>query len=244
MAARGLPDPSTMTEIDNKGPLFSSLPSKSPTAQAFSFSSWDAPNDDISSETTENFEKQISEPSPDNDDPLATRGSGNRGVDLGIGELCFIEDTAETEKKPKKDTQLRKLTVQDTQQWHLRELEFIKNELKKAKERGQECLVLTHHAPTFHDTSNPLYLRSPIRSAFSTNLDYMFDRSEGSPYCRLHTWVSGHTHWSTDQKMGGVRIVSNQYGYTNSSECTYKPDFVIKIDRLESETEGGGGGGR
>jgi hypothetical protein len=125
-------------------------------------------------------------------------------------------------------------------------------------------LVLTHHAPTARDTSNPCFADSSIRTAFSTPLEYMMDYRGDSDCSAIHTWISGtasqsieaashsitqhhiaprqhhtapwqhvlfswrvniamvhealflfsgHTHWSTDQYLNGVHVVSNQYGH-------------------------------
>lgn len=143
---------------------------------------------------------------------------------LEMGQLCFIADEEEAPKK-----NLRLLKARDTTRWHKEDVAFITREAKQAKSLGQRLLVLTHHAPTFKDTSNPRYLVSPLRLAFATELDYMFDWKGKSDFSAIHTWVSGHTHWSTDQIIGGVHIVSNQYGYSNTSESIYKPNFVVTV---------------
>jgi len=124
---------------------------------------------------------------------------------------------------------VRSLKADDTLSWHRNDLDFIKKELKEAKRLEQNALILSHHTPTFQGTSNPKFRNSPIRWAFSSDLEYMFDNGKKSEYSAMHTWASGHTHWSCDQIINGVHVVSNQYGYTGTAECTYKPAFVLRI---------------
>lgn len=124
---------------------------------------------------------------------------------------------------------LRRLTTRDTNRWHREEVAFIHTEALEAKRLGQKLLVLTHHPPTFRNTSNPNYADSPIRVAFASDLEYMLDWRGKSDFSAVHTWVSGHTHWSSDQLINGTHVVSNQYGYTGTSECIYKPGFVISV---------------
>ncbi|KAF8310405.1 hypothetical protein DL93DRAFT_2062114 [Clavulina sp. PMI_390] len=85
-------------------------------------------------------------------------------------------------------------------------------------------VVMSHHAPYDHGTANPVYEvpENLTRSGFSSDLSKPAagvnlrgaSRTRG-PLVRspVHTWVYGHTHWSSDTTVEGVRIVSNQRGY-------------------------------
>lgn len=151
-----------------------------------------------------------------------------KSVESGVNDyhLCYMPD-------PTSEDGVRLLSSEDTVSWHEEELEYIKAEARAAKAAGQRMVVLSHHPPTFTDTSNPMYRTSPIRWAFSTDLEYMFNyNGEHGPdteFSAIHTWACGHTHWSCDQTINGVHIVSNQYGYTGTAECTYKPGFVVSV---------------
>jgi hypothetical protein len=48
--------------------------------------------------------------------------------------------------------------------------------------------------------------RAPWKSAFGT--DILSQITNG-----VKIWVFGHTHYTTDFKEGGIRVVSNQQGY-------------------------------
>ncbi|KAJ5164775.1 calcineurin-like phosphoesterase [Penicillium coprophilum] len=78
-----------------------------------------------------------------------------------------------------------------------------KNPTKSSK---RSILVATHHAPTMHRTSSPQHAHNPWSVAFATEL-------LTQPWNGVDTWVFGHTHYSTEFKEKGIRVVSNQRGY-------------------------------
>lgn len=79
------------------------------------------------------------------------------------------------------------------------------NKSKLPKER-RSVLVVTHHAPSLRKTSNPQHEGNAWSVALGTDL---LSRSwEG-----VKMWVFGHTHYSTEFRVKGIRVVSNQRGY-------------------------------
>jgi predicted phosphodiesterase len=76
---------------------------------------------------------------------------------------------------------------------------------KKQPERT--IIIVTHHAPSTQETSNPQHIDNPWSSAFATNL------LNGEDWSNVKLWVFGHTHFTTEFKKDGIRIVSNQRGY-------------------------------
>lgn len=118
---------------------------------------------------------------------------------------------------------LRKCKVSDTNQWHADEVKWLKSELE-ALPPGHQALVLTHHAPTFKRTSNPVHDGSPIGSAFATDLEWLLQTG------KIHTWAFGHTHFNTDYMNNGVRIVANQFGYVQMEQAFgYVPSCVVSV---------------
>jgi predicted phosphodiesterase len=70
-------------------------------------------------------------------------------------------------------------------------------------------IVVTHHAPTTIDVSNPKFTGSPLSSAFSS--DFKYDPSKRPPYA----WIFGHTHHNVaryDRNLN-TTLLSNQVGY-------------------------------
>jgi len=78
----------------------------------------------------------------------------------------------------------------------------------KAQEPGRRVVILTHHAPTFHNTSAPEHRGGILNSAFATEMTT--SPCWGSP---VKVWAFGHTHFNCDDVLKGVRVVSNQRGY-------------------------------
>lgn len=111
---------------------------------------------------------------------------------------------------------------------HAAELEWLKSAIATVEAAGKKAIVLTHHAPSCHGTSNPKHANSPISSAFGSNLEYLL-----KPPVVL--WMFGHTHYSSDQQINGVRLCSNQVGYPGE-DVKYDPGFKVQLSssRLDS----------
>lgn len=132
----------------------------------------------------------------------------------------MVNDYSFIHVKEGKSTRLVK--AKDVQGWFKEEVQFIKDNALEAKRKKQQMVVLTHHAPTLVNSSDPKFAESPISIAFSSNLDHLMGRGLANPYSAIHTWAFGHTHWCCDQHINGVHVVSNQYGYAGAVE---EPDY-------------------
>lgn len=101
------------------------------------------------------------------------------------------------------------------------------------KSQTNPSLVITHFPPIRTGTSNPIYLSEPKQ----TNKYFAWDnliKSEqiDTSALPIHTWVSGHTHWSYDlvDSETKIRYVSNQMGYLEEiKESNFNPGLVIEI---------------
>jgi hypothetical protein len=96
-------------------------------------------------------------------------------------------------------------------------------ELIRVNEPGRQIIIFTHHAPVVGSTSDPRYAGSPSNSAFATDL--IEKTCWGSP---VKIWAFGHTHWSCDFVRNGVRVVSNQRGYSLTA-ADFNPSFTIQV---------------
>lgn len=98
----------------------------------------------------------------------------------------------------------KKITPIDTFATHLRSRVALKEFLKTVK----KCVVITHHAPSFHSI-HPRYRDEPW-------MNYGF-YSEFEPYIKsnpqIALWIHGHVHDSFDYKIGETRVVCNPRGY-------------------------------
>lgn len=75
---------------------------------------------------------------------------------------------------------------------------FIETELEK---ENLYTIVITHHAPSFNNTSEEIFKDSPTKNAFASNLDYLVEKST--------YWIYGHTHHNYHNS----KLKSNQLGY-------------------------------
>jgi hypothetical protein len=102
--------------------------------------------------------------------------------------------------------------------WFNQEVEYIRRH-----EPDRTIIIFTHHAPTLQDIADPKYVGGPTQSAFATELTA--DQCWGPP---VKVWAFGHTHWSCDFTRKGVRVVSNQKGYSHGDDG-FDPDFVLEF---------------
>lgn len=82
----------------------------------------------------------------------------------------------------------QRLTVADTNEWHQRDLSYIKEQIQIATDNGEginnvslhslstDVVILTHHGPSFLRTANPIHEGSSMSEAFCTDLHYMMKK--------------------------------------------------------------------
>ena len=124
---------------------------------------------------------------------------------------CFLADFR----------QIRSWRLEDNQRTHAEEVQWLQKALQQVAREDKKALVLTHHAPSTKGTASPQHENSPISSAFSTDLEYLI----GPPVC---LFAFGHSHFSTDQYINGVRVVSNQAGYPDEG-IAFDPAFCVEL---------------
>ena len=107
---------------------------------------------------------------------------------------------------------------------HKTDLSWLNAQVEKIRteEPTRSVIIFTHHAPTM-GTGDPKYAGGPTESAFATELSN--EQCWGSP---VKVWAFGHTHWSCDVVKNGVRVLSNQRGYSKGDKG-WNPEFVFKI---------------
>lgn len=82
--------------------------------------------------------------------------------------------------------------------FHARAVEFIKEEIEKAKEA---VIIATHHSPTIDILADPFV--SDLKSCFSSDLGFLVDNNT------VKAWFYGHTHYNYNDG----KLISNQVGY-------------------------------
>ncbi len=115
------------------------------------------------------------------------------------------------------------ITVADTNQLYDESVAFIKEALRKNK--NKYSIVVTHHSPSLSDTLHPNYCGSPLNHAFATDIDLASDE-------KPEVWCFGHTHYNVkhDKCSRGYMLASNQFGYEGEHDgCLYKFAYVIDV---------------
>lgn len=128
--------------------------------------------------------------------------------------------------------QLVRLTAEISSAWFEDEFNWIKEEVGQSVQRGEQSVViLTHHTPSFCETSAPIYNTHPflshskyekgqasrwINCCFSSDLE---DFIKQSPTIKV--WAYGHTHHNNDQIIHNTRLISNQRGYLHGMSYNY-----------------------
>jgi len=140
------------------------------------------------------------------------------------GEYSLIFSTLWTHISPSKSTIIgdrlsdffvisngnKKITVDDYNEIHKADLNFIKSALTHSQE--MKTIVISHHVPTFRNY--PLkYASSPVNEAFATELQDVIELYQPD------FWIYGHSHVNTPEFMiGKTKLLTNQLGYLRYKE--------------------------
>lgn len=135
---------------------------------------------------------------------------------------CYTEDESEVNKT-------RLVTVLDTLRWHEEHLAYILKEVELAKTKGENCVILTHHAPLIEGTCHPKHDKSAINSAFTTDLKKIIKHKE---FNHVKLWAFGHTHYNSTRVVGKTTVMANQkcYSFETKVGIAYKKDHVLEIN--------------
>lgn len=128
------------------------------------------------------------------------------------------------------EQQERKLRVQDTVAMYNDELAWLKKELKMAQEKQETVIVMTHHAPLMHGVCEARFLGQPHNCAFASDLPHLMGHN-------LHTWIFGHTHYTSSQFVHNTNVISNQQGYLHvqEQENKYNINLVLELQAYTPE---------
>lgn len=121
-------------------------------------------------------------------------------------------------------TQGRRLTPQDTLDWHRLDRAWI--EKRSAELHGRQLVCITHHGPR-RESLAPRYALDIVSAGFLSDLP----ASVLNPFA---LWIHGHTHTSFDYKVGSTRVICNPRGYTRTPESSdenpaFDPDLVVEV---------------
>lgn len=129
----------------------------------------------------------------------------------------------------------RRLTPEDTLQWHQASLEYIVGELEKPFDGLR--VVVTHHSPV-RGCLNPdyqsRYQDRVLSPSFGSDLSWICENDDLAP----DLWISGHGHNSFDFEFGMTRMVGNPVGYRRENG-EFDPYLVVDTKTLPRLRQGG-----
>lgn len=101
-------------------------------------------------------------------------------------------------------------SVEKHNAFHAQDLDWLRKEITAVQDQTPEVeiVIVTHHAPVIEQTASPQHKDSPIQPAFSTDIC-----NTGQLWRPVKYWMFGHTHWTTQFRVNGIQLVSNQRGY-------------------------------
>ena len=149
--------------------------------------------------------------------PEQTASKIGRSVNDYYQIKTLVEKNVESRNTRKK----RRISVDDTNEWHAEQHAWLLQETQKARENKEHVIIITHHAPIRRDTCSKEDEEFGLMDAFVNDHD-----TDCVDPIRL--WVYGHTHRSTDLSVNSTRVVSNQLGYA-SEKCGFRPNMKITL---------------
>jgi predicted phosphodiesterase len=114
----------------------------------------------------------------------------------------------------------RRLHPADTIRLHRGSIAWLESEFEKY--RGQKIVVVTHHAPSRRSIPEP-FEHDLLSAAYASDLDALIERSG------VTLWVHGHTHASSDYRIGDTRILCNARGYPDELNPDFVPGLVVEV---------------
>ena len=119
------------------------------------------------------------------------------------------------EKKVKDFRRIQGWSVDKHNEEHVTDIEWLQQQIhsirKESNGHKRRIVVITHHAPSFQQTSKPSDTGNPWTSAFASDL---LGAKNIPLLSDVQWWVFGHTHYSTHFTKDSVKVVSNQRGYS------------------------------
>ena len=129
-------------------------------------------------------------------------------------------------------TGIRKMRVNDTNQWHRESVAWLEDEMDRAERDGRPVVVFTHHTPSLEGTSDPKDDENILSHCFSTNLTRLLQKPA------VQAWACGHTHYNFDivitDNTTTTRLLSNQRGYpVGEALSSYDPKgYILDLTSL------------
>ena len=99
------------------------------------------------------------------------------------------------------------LKVNDTNNFHKEQYEFIEKELKYSLTDDIKTIVVTHHLPSKKLIDQKYVKYGSMNKAFYTDCDQLFNKYN------ISAWICGHSHTKNIQTVNKTKLILNPFGY-------------------------------
>lgn len=113
--------------------------------------------------------------------------------------------------KYKEKENYRKLNIYDMAREHKVSSLYLENAIIPASLKKQDCVVITHHAPSFKSIHEKYNSEHDLNTLYATDMEYIMSEN-------VKLWCHGHTHTAFDYKIKDTRIVCNPHGYPGENK--------------------------
>ncbi len=113
-----------------------------------------------------------------------------------------------------------KMRAIDTGRIHRESKAWLAKELEAKK--GAKNVVVSHHGPSMKSVSTE-FQRDLTTAAYVSKLESFIEEYTPS------YWLHGHTHNSSDYRIGGCRVLCNPKGYFGEENPEFKPSAIFEI---------------
>lgn len=114
-------------------------------------------------------------------------------------------------------TCIKNFTINDMENLSKEDIDKFKlfiDEINSNNIKCENVIIVTHFPPIKNGTSDPKYIEGPLADYYRWN---NLLESNQIVCDKIKIWCSGHTHWSYDFIINGIRYISNQYGYPSEN---------------------------
>lgn len=120
-------------------------------------------------------------------------------------------------------TDYRKIVPEFILEKHIESKGLLTKFLERAKERPEDVVIITHHAPS-EKSIHPKYKNDTMINSY-----YFSDLEEYiKSYPSIRAWVHGHVHSTFDYMIGDTRILTNPKGYLDEN-INFDPEAYFHI---------------
>lgn len=104
---------------------------------------------------------------------------------------------------------------------HVKEKQWLNQEIHKCELTNEKCLIITHYLPSF-ELIHEKYKGHFLNNCFASECDDLFRPP-------VVGWICGHTHTGMKLQIHGIPCCINPYGYPSETVETRNKEAVLTV---------------